>query len=92
MKRSSKNVKRILYFRIVPCLNLQNFKCLKLEKKKRKENSDWYCTSIFAKMRKIMVVNTIVSKMETLVKLKKNFTDCKCLVILCYHPRHSAAS
>lgn len=60
MKRSSKNVKRILYFRIAPCLNLQNFKCLKLEKKKRKENSDRDCTSIFAKMRKNMVVNTIV--------------------------------
>lgn len=60
MKRSSKNVKRILYFRIILCLNLQNFKYLKLEKKKRKENSDWDCMSIFAKMKKIMVVNTIV--------------------------------
>lgn len=59
MKRSSKNVKRILYFRIILCLNLQNFKYLKLEKK-RKENSDWDCMSIFAKMKKIMVVNTIV--------------------------------
>lgn len=60
MKRTSKNVKRNLSFRIVPRLNLQNFKCLNREKKKRNANSGWDCTSLFAEMRKIMVVNTIV--------------------------------